>query len=165
MTDSTQRSRGACQNCRERKRKCDETRPQCKACLKRKVSCHGYDIALKWNAGIASRGRFTGAEAPVDSAIPSRPRGRARDLKRKGRQTLLRAQHVPSGEKAVTSSLFTAGSNGNDAGLSGLNEYQPDASYSPRATPTDGSPIGNEASRFQQCVFAPWSCGASSVKS
>ncbi|KAM5354097.1 hypothetical protein ACJ41O_000747 [Fusarium nematophilum] len=62
------RSRGGCANCKRRKRKCDETRPACQACLKRGIECEGYATALRWANGIASRGRFAGASAPDDAA-------------------------------------------------------------------------------------------------
>ncbi|KAH7401391.1 hypothetical protein BKA66DRAFT_436536 [Pyrenochaeta sp. MPI-SDFR-AT-0127] len=43
------RSRGGCKSCKKRKRKCDETRPSCRACLSKGTSCGGYDIQLRWN--------------------------------------------------------------------------------------------------------------------
>ncbi|KAK2011934.1 hypothetical protein LZ32DRAFT_532927 [Colletotrichum eremochloae] len=52
------RSRGGCPNCKRRKRKCDETRPECRACQARGIQCEGYTTMLKWTNGIASRGRF-----------------------------------------------------------------------------------------------------------
>ncbi|KZL82188.1 c6 finger domain-containing protein [Colletotrichum incanum] len=58
------RSRGGCSNCKRRKRKCDETRPDCRACQRRGIQCEGYNTLLKWTNGIASRGRFAGAAIP-----------------------------------------------------------------------------------------------------
>ncbi|KAF4984101.1 hypothetical protein FZEAL_640 [Fusarium zealandicum] len=58
------RSRGGCISCKRRKRKCDETRPECQACLNRGIQCEGYAAPLRWANGIASRGRFAGASAP-----------------------------------------------------------------------------------------------------
>ncbi|KAF6803185.1 C6 finger domain-containing protein [Colletotrichum musicola] len=58
------RSRGGCSNCKRRKRKCDETRPDCQACQRRGIQCEGYNTPLKWTNGIASRGRFAGAAIP-----------------------------------------------------------------------------------------------------
>ncbi|OHF00185.1 hypothetical protein CORC01_04593 [Colletotrichum orchidophilum] len=58
------RSRGGCSNCKRRKRKCDETRPDCRACQRRGIQCEGYSTTLKWTNGIASRGRFAGAAIP-----------------------------------------------------------------------------------------------------
>ncbi|KAK1703079.1 hypothetical protein BDP67DRAFT_246608 [Colletotrichum lupini] len=58
------RSRGGCSNCKRRKRKCDETRPDCRACQRRGIQCEGYNTTLKWTNGIASRGRFAGAAIP-----------------------------------------------------------------------------------------------------
>jgi hypothetical protein len=76
----TRRSRGACATCKSRRRKCDETHPACIACSSRGVTCGGYETRLRWGTGIASRGQFTGASAPLVDAIPQRPRGRRRDL-------------------------------------------------------------------------------------
>lgn len=39
-------------------------------------------MRLRWGSGIASRGRFTGADKPLDENVPVRPRGRRRDLNR-----------------------------------------------------------------------------------
>ncbi|KAK1622340.1 hypothetical protein BDP81DRAFT_485527 [Colletotrichum phormii] len=58
------RSRGGCSNCKRRKRNCDETRPDCRACQRRGIQCKGYNTTLKWTNGIASRGRFAGAAIP-----------------------------------------------------------------------------------------------------
>ncbi|TDZ21975.1 Beauvericin cluster-specific repressor BEA4 [Colletotrichum orbiculare MAFF 240422] len=61
------RSRGGCSNCKRRKRKCDETRPDCRACQRRGIQCEGYNTTLKWTNGIASRGRYAGAAIPDPS--------------------------------------------------------------------------------------------------
>ncbi|KAK2043440.1 hypothetical protein LZ31DRAFT_498998 [Colletotrichum somersetense] len=58
------RSRGGCPNCKRRKRKCDETRPECRACQTRGIQCEGYNTTLKWTNGIASRGRFARPAVP-----------------------------------------------------------------------------------------------------
>ena len=43
-------------------------------------------MRLKWGSGIASRGRYTGADRPLDEAVPERPKGRKRDLSRERRR-------------------------------------------------------------------------------
>ncbi|KAF5003301.1 hypothetical protein FDECE_10152 [Fusarium decemcellulare] len=63
------RSRGGCLNCKRRKRKCDEARPGCQACLKRGIQCEGYATPLRWANGIASRGRFAGASIPDSQVV------------------------------------------------------------------------------------------------
>lgn len=50
------------------------------------MACEGYEVRLRWGAGIASRGRFAGADKPLDEAVPARPRGRRRDLSRERRR-------------------------------------------------------------------------------
>ena len=42
-------------------------------------------MRLRWGTGIASRGRFTGADKPLEESIPPRPKGRLRDLEKKCR--------------------------------------------------------------------------------
>ena len=59
------RSRTGCANCRKRKRKCDETWPECRACRDRGLRCGGSMTRLRWGNGIASRGRFAGATTPA----------------------------------------------------------------------------------------------------
>lgn len=76
------RSRAGCWTCKTAKRKCDGQRPQCYNCQKRGAECEGYDVRLRWGSGIASRGRFTGADRPVNASVPPRPKGRRRDLSR-----------------------------------------------------------------------------------
>ncbi|KIW19732.1 hypothetical protein PV08_00306 [Exophiala spinifera] len=43
------RSRAGCPRCRSMKIKCDETKPSCRQCLKRKVTCPGYKRPIKWS--------------------------------------------------------------------------------------------------------------------
>lgn len=64
------RSRGGCLNCKARKRKCDQGRPECQACSQRGMRCQGYSTPLRWVNGVASRGRFAGASIPDASFVP-----------------------------------------------------------------------------------------------
>ncbi|KAB5576258.1 hypothetical protein GE09DRAFT_1215968 [Coniochaeta sp. 2T2.1] len=50
------RTRTGCQNCRKRRRKCDEGRPECQGCVKRNIKCSGYErtIAFKDVSGLAA---------------------------------------------------------------------------------------------------------------
>ncbi|SPJ78591.1 uncharacterized protein FTOL_06980 [Fusarium torulosum] len=64
------RSRGGCLNCKARKRKCDQARPECQACAQRGMRCQGYSTPLRWVNGVASRGRFAGASIPDASLVP-----------------------------------------------------------------------------------------------
>ncbi|KAH6963335.1 hypothetical protein DER45DRAFT_552814 [Fusarium avenaceum] len=64
------RSRGGCLNCKARKRKCDQARPECQACAQRGMTCQGYSTPLRWVNGVASRGRFAGASVPDASLVP-----------------------------------------------------------------------------------------------
>ncbi|KAF9731769.1 hypothetical protein PMIN02_008378 [Paraphaeosphaeria minitans] len=64
MNGSHRRTRGGCVNCKKRKRKCDEQRPRCMACIDRNIRCDGYAHPVRWVEGIASRGRFVGVRDP-----------------------------------------------------------------------------------------------------
>ncbi|KAJ5179711.1 hypothetical protein N7492_002921 [Penicillium capsulatum] len=64
------RSHKGCWTCKRKRIQCDETRPGCHKCTARGLACEGYEIRLRWGAGIASRGRFNGAEKPVKESIP-----------------------------------------------------------------------------------------------
>jgi len=64
-TTTMERSRTGCATCRKRKRKCDETRPACRACTARGVECGGYNLELRWGNAVASRGHLAGATTPV----------------------------------------------------------------------------------------------------
>ncbi|KAL5355112.1 hypothetical protein BJX96DRAFT_2026 [Aspergillus floccosus] len=87
MSTPRQRSHDGCWTCKAKRRKCDRMRPACLACNQRGIACEGYEVRLRWGSGIASRGRYTGAEEPVDAAIPFREKGRRRDrLRERQRQ-------------------------------------------------------------------------------
>lgn len=68
------RSRSGCLTCKRRHRKCDETRPDCLQCLGQGIQCEGYNVVLRWDTGIASRGRLTGASTPADAPPTKRRR-------------------------------------------------------------------------------------------
>ncbi|OJI89135.1 hypothetical protein ABZX51_010100 [Aspergillus tubingensis] len=94
MSTPGRRTHQGCWTCKARRRKCDRARPTCQVCAERGVACEGYDVRLRWGTGIASRGRFTGADAPAESSIPSRLQGRQRDLLRERKRQLHVADQV-----------------------------------------------------------------------
>ncbi|KAK7441502.1 hypothetical protein Landi51_10155 [Colletotrichum acutatum] len=61
------RSRSGCLTCKRRHRKCDETKPECLQCLGQGIKCAGYNVVLRWDAGIASRRRYTRAPEPAET--------------------------------------------------------------------------------------------------
>ena len=73
---SRQRSFKGCWTCKKKRVQCDETRPACTRCTSRGLVCGGYEIRLRWGAGIASRGKYSGAEKPVKEFIPPQSRRR-----------------------------------------------------------------------------------------
>ncbi|KAF7713823.1 Fungal Zn(2)-Cys(6) binuclear cluster domain-containing protein [Penicillium ucsense] len=84
-TNNRHRSHKGCWTCKRKRIQCDEAHPACSRCTSRGVLCEGYEIRLRWGAGIASRGRFNGAEKPSEESIP--PPWRKRwDLRDKSRR-------------------------------------------------------------------------------
>src|SRR5438552_2176273 len=47
------RSRNGCWTCRARRKKCDETRPNCSQCVTLSIDCHGYGERPCWMDGGA----------------------------------------------------------------------------------------------------------------
>ncbi|KAL4972622.1 hypothetical protein BDW66DRAFT_169411 [Aspergillus desertorum] len=86
MSAPSRRSHGGCWTCKAGRRKCDRARPTCRVCSERGILCEGYGMRLRWGTGIASRGHFTGAEAPVRTSILPRAPGRRRDRDRDRRR-------------------------------------------------------------------------------
>ncbi|KAH8682539.1 fungal-specific transcription factor domain-containing protein [Xylariales sp. PMI_506] len=43
------KSRSGCQTCKLKRMKCDETRPECRNCVRRGRACPGYQVALQWS--------------------------------------------------------------------------------------------------------------------
>ncbi|KAJ5208305.1 hypothetical protein N7449_002684 [Penicillium cf. viridicatum] len=59
------KSRGGCQRCKQRRRRCDEAKPSCQECTKRGHTCPGYQKqSLQW------RYVFKGSEEPNQPAQP-----------------------------------------------------------------------------------------------
>ncbi|GLA43721.1 hypothetical protein AnigIFM63309_001816 [Aspergillus niger] len=56
-----------CPKCRTRRIKCDRSVPACRKCTTRGFSCPGYGLILRWNQGVASRGRLAGRQLPIPS--------------------------------------------------------------------------------------------------
>lgn len=54
----------ACLTCREKCRKCDRARPVCNRCIAKGLDCGGYPEQFRF-CGIASRGKWKGAQLPV----------------------------------------------------------------------------------------------------
>ncbi|KAJ5375634.1 hypothetical protein N7517_007640 [Penicillium concentricum] len=86
------RSHQGCWTCKHRRRRCDNARPTCRNCAKRGVDCEGYEVRLRWGSGVASRGRFTGADKPLEENVPPRQLGRRRDLSRERKRLEAQAQ-------------------------------------------------------------------------
>ncbi|KAK1477280.1 hypothetical protein CCUS01_05098 [Colletotrichum cuscutae] len=79
------RSRSGCLTCKRRHCKCDETKPECLQCLGQGIKCAGYNVVLRWDAGIASRRRYTGAPEP-SKTLHIEPTETTRPMRRTSRK-------------------------------------------------------------------------------
>jgi len=85
MSTPRTRTRDGCWTCKTRRQKCDNARPTCQNCLSSGRECGGFEVRLRWGTGIASRGKFSGAEKPAQECVRA-PAGRRRDQKKLMRQ-------------------------------------------------------------------------------
>jgi len=56
-----------CRVCNRRRIKCDRRVPTCSKCEKRGLTCSGYGVLLKWDQGVASRGKLKGRSIPISA--------------------------------------------------------------------------------------------------
>ncbi|KAH7207584.1 hypothetical protein BKA60DRAFT_639883 [Fusarium oxysporum] len=103
------RSRGGCLNCKARKRKCDQARPECHACTQRGMRCQGYSTPLRWVNGVASRGRFAGASVPDASLVATQGPESNQDLLSMSSETSSAPNHDTSSTASgsISSSAFS----------------------------------------------------------
>lgn len=80
--------RKGCYNCSKRRILCDETEPQCLKCVKKGLECSGQGLRIRFNNGVASRGKLRGLSIPIP---PDRPptdaAGRRKSTPRRARWT------------------------------------------------------------------------------
>ncbi|RAK77916.1 Zn(II)2Cys6 transcription factor [Aspergillus fijiensis CBS 313.89] len=126
MSTPHQRSHHGCWTCKARRRKCDRTRPNCQSCIQRGLQCEGYEVRLRWGAGIASRGRYTGAEEPIETSVPARRKGRRRDLSRERRRTQQEVAYIANvGKTRTTASPPCSNSASYDASTNFSSDLSP----------------------------------------
>ncbi|KAF5608326.1 transcriptional regulatory protein pro-1 [Fusarium pseudoanthophilum] len=103
------RSRGGCLNCKARKRKCDQARPECHACSQRGMRCQGYSTPLRWVNGVASRGRFAGASVPDASLVANQGPESSQDITSMDSETSSAPRHDTSSPASgsISSSAFS----------------------------------------------------------
>lgn len=56
-----------CHNCRRQRQKCDRGLPRCLKCQQREQQCLGYGALLRWEKGLASRGKMAGKTYRLDA--------------------------------------------------------------------------------------------------
>ncbi|KAJ0415429.1 C6 finger domain protein [Aspergillus carlsbadensis] len=118
MSTPKRRFHGGCWTCKVKHRKCDRAQPSCRTCDERGVVCGGYEVRLRWGVGVASRGRFAGAEAATASSVFAVPRvaGRLRDRARGGQRQLgtaavLQGESPGSAEAGLGTRVLSSGIN------------------------------------------------------
>lgn len=77
MVDHPKESAHACHNCRRSRLKCDKTLPHCLKCGKKGQQCLGYQRLLRWERGIASRGKMAGVV--LGASLGEAPKHRAKE--------------------------------------------------------------------------------------
>jgi hypothetical protein len=76
MSNLAGRSMYGCWTCRLRKKKCDETRPLCSACISLELECHGYGPKPQWmDNGILQKDQASKIRRVVQQT-KSKKRGR-----------------------------------------------------------------------------------------
>ncbi|CAG8925835.1 unnamed protein product [Penicillium salamii] len=64
------KSRGGCQRCKQRRRRCDETKPSCQECSKRGYECPGYQKqSLQWRHVFKDGEEAQGSESKPEGAV------------------------------------------------------------------------------------------------
>lgn len=90
-----------CYTCRERKLKCDDTRPACRRCIALGVECQGYEVKLSWLAYNQDRPRAKETDAESD-----RTRSSTKGKKNSPSEPALRRRPLFSGRPQISFSLF-----------------------------------------------------------
>lgn len=71
--------RKGCYSCSKRRILCDETEPQCLKCVKKGLECSGQGLRIRFNNGVASRGKLMGLSIPIASdKLPTNARKKSK---------------------------------------------------------------------------------------
>ena len=94
-----------CWTCRARKKKCDDGRPSCAACLMRQIECYGYEEKPGWmDGGEVERSMLRGMKLRAKESYSQRRRSRAM----KPRNVMNEAAHSDQESAAAAASSSTA---------------------------------------------------------
>jgi hypothetical protein len=104
MSGPRTRTYTGCWTCRKRRKKCTGERPACQRCKDHGRACEGYEIRLRWGAGIASRGRLTGAKTPIEKSTQPLQR---QSLPASSQQTPADAAAVTTSAKGLVDRLLS----------------------------------------------------------
>ena len=107
-TESERQTRGCetslepCWTCRRKRLKCDRSLPACHKCTQTERICEGYKKPLKWEVGVASRGKMMCKNFNITRSI-EQGKPVTSELDRNCR--LLSSRNVPSSVQQDLSSL------------------------------------------------------------
>ncbi|KAK5274038.1 hypothetical protein LTR96_000638 [Exophiala xenobiotica] len=60
-----------CRTCNRRRIKCDRSLETCRKCALKGLPCPGYGLRIRWDQGIASRGKLAGKVLPILGPAPA----------------------------------------------------------------------------------------------
>ncbi|KAF7185178.1 Acriflavine sensitivity control protein acr-2 [Pseudocercospora fuligena] len=73
LDPSEPRASKDCRLCNRRRIKCDRSLPTCKKCDLRSLDCPGYGLRIRWDQGVASRGKLSGKALPIEDSPAVKP--------------------------------------------------------------------------------------------
>lgn len=141
------RSTNGCRTCKRRRKKCDETQPQCKVCTRLGIECEGYTKTLVWGNGMASRGKFRGATLPILNDINSRNEKQRADSPRRDPELRFAADHAGSSQNTQSPSSSTS------------SHWQTNSTDDAASTRIDGLPEGGadpglSEKLYRDCMYS-----------
>ena len=160
----SKRSNSGCLTCKRRRRKCDEERPTCGNCRNHNRECLGYGNSLKWDVGVASRGRFQGAKVLREDLALKTPKGRDRDARPKVKGDV----HAAEGRREAAIDSPGDAPQAESTSVASTTFEQMDSPWSPQSS-FAASSASNQSNRalqyssklaiqpqnlFQECLFS-----------
>ncbi|KXS95118.1 hypothetical protein AC578_2893 [Pseudocercospora eumusae] len=73
LDPSEPRASKDCRLCNRRRIKCDRSLPTCRKCDLRSLDCPGYGLRIRWDQGVASRGKLSGKALPIEDSPAVKP--------------------------------------------------------------------------------------------
>ncbi|KAG8627563.1 hypothetical protein KVT40_005046 [Elsinoe batatas] len=114
------KSHGGCARCKSKRMKCDETKPQCRACQRSGAECPGFTPQYRWSRKHEkfSQPTVPPAESSINSSTPDEPMQDESTLAEQS-EDLLDPQSITTSSDEVTIAPVTADANSLDIGTPG----------------------------------------------